>query len=232
MKKLIALTLAFALLTFSACSGGPISAKEKLNITTEEAQFAQPVTGDTVATINTDKGVIKVKLFPDLAPKAVENFITHSKDGYYNGLTFHRVVKDFVVQSGSPDGTPGAGQSIWEVEFEDEFSDLLHNYTGALAMANHGPDTNSSQFYFVTTPIGGLKDEIFTQMQEAGWRQEVIDTYKQAGGAPTLDYGYTVFGQIYEGLDVAFDISRTAVDENSKPKKDITIKTIEISVVE
>ncbi|MEG1863305.1 MAG: peptidylprolyl isomerase [Oscillospiraceae bacterium] len=231
MKKLIAIGLAMAMLAFTACSG-PVKSSEKLNVTSDEIQFSPPVSGDTVANIKTDKGVIKVKLFPKVAPKAVENFVKHSKDGYYNGLTFHRVLKDFIIQSGSPDGTPGAGESIWGVEFEDEFSDILHNYTGALAMANHGADTNSSQFYFVTAPVGGLGEDILTKLKEADRRDAVIDGYKQAGGAPTLDYAYTVFGQIYEGLDVAFDISKVSTNEEGKPKKDVKIQTIEISVIE
>ena len=196
MKKIFALMLSFALL-FTACNGG-VTFRSKLDVDTGEVQFAQPQSGDTVAQIETSKGTIKVLLFPEYAPKAVQNFVSLAQSGYYDGVTFHRVVEDFIIQSGSPDGSANGGDSVWGVPFTDEFSDLLHNYTGALAMANSGRNTNRSQFYFVTTPVGEMSDETVAQMENAGWRSRVIESYKQAGGVPRLDYRYTVFGQIYE----------------------------------
>ncbi|MEE0897523.1 MAG: peptidylprolyl isomerase, partial [Acutalibacteraceae bacterium] len=105
--------------------------------------------GDTLATIKTNMGEIKVKLFPEGAPKTVENFTTHAKKGYYNGLIFHRVIKDFMIQGGDPTGTGMGGESIWGDSFEDEFDVKLHNIKGALSMANAGPNTNGSQFFIV-----------------------------------------------------------------------------------
>ena len=229
MKKLLTLLLTVAVF-FTAC-GGSMPGKEKLNDNSDEIQFAQPVTGDTVAEITTSKGVIKVKLFPEIAPKAVNNFILLAQNGYYNGVKFHRVIEDMLIQSGSFDGTASGGKSIWELEFEDEFSDLLHHYNGALAMANHGEDTNGSQFYFVTAEIGGLGSDTLQQMTDAGWREGVIDGYKQAGGLPSLDWRYTVFGQIYDGLDVAYEISRSETI-NDTPKKAVTIDSISVYTVE
>lgn len=229
MKKIFVLMLSFALL-FTACNGG-VTFRSKLDVDTGEVQFAQPQSGDTVAQIETSKGTIKVLLFPEYAPKAVQNFVSLAQSGYYDGVTFHRVVEDFIIQSGSPDGSANGGDSVWGVPFTDEFSDLLHNYTGALAMANSGRNTNRSQFYFVTTPVGEMSDETVAQMENAGWRSRVIESYKQAGGVPRLDYRYTVFGQIYEGLDVALSIGRVKT-EGEKTKKDVTITSITITTVE
>ncbi|MBQ7816059.1 MAG: peptidylprolyl isomerase [Oscillospiraceae bacterium] len=197
-----------------------------------ELQFGGVKSGDTVATIKTNMGNIKVVLYPDYAPLAVENFVTHANNGYYNGVKFHRVIEDFVIQSGDPEGTGNGGNSIWELPFSDEFSDNLHHYTGALSMANSGEDTNRSQFFIVTSLPKNITEDIAALMAEAGWRQEIIDAYKQAGGAPNLDYRHTVFGQVYEGLDIAFDISFVKTDENDRPKEDVTIESIEISVID
>lgn len=102
-------------------------------------QLNKPDANDTVATIKTNMGDIKVKLFPEHAPKAVENFTTHAKNGYYDGLIFHRVINDFMIQGGDPNGTGTGGESIWGSAFEDEFTGELHNLRGALSMANAGP---------------------------------------------------------------------------------------------
>ena len=197
-----------------------------------EMQFVQPAKGDTVAVIKTNMGDIKVVLYPKQAPLAVENFVTHAQNGYYDGVTFHRVIEDFVIQSGDPDGTGNGGNSIWQLPFSDEFSDKLHHYTGALSMANSGEDTNRSQFFIVTSQPKGITDEIAALMAEAGWRAEIIDAYRQAGGAPNLDYRHTVFGQVYDGLEIAFDISFVKTDDNDRPKEAVVIETIEISVIE
>lgn len=230
MKKFLALLITLCML-LTACGGGGLGG-EKLNVKSDEVQFAQPQTGDTVAEIVTDKGTIKVLLFPQYAPKAVKSFTVLADGGYYNGITFHRVVEDMLVQSGSFDGTASGGKSAWELEFDDEFSDRLHHYNGALSMANHGEDTNGSQFFFVTAPIGKISDETLQRMTDAQWRTEVADAYKQAGGLPSLDWRYTVFGQIYEGLDVAYAISRVKADENGVPEKDVIIESVTVYTVE
>lgn len=230
MKRFFPLLLAICLF-FTAC-GGSLPGNEKLNVTSDEIQFAQPGPGDTVAEITTDKGVIKAVLFPEIAPKAVASFTHLANGGYYDGVIFHRAVEGMLVQSGSFDGSATGGKSAWELEFEDEFSDSLHHYNGALSMANHGEDTNGSQFFFVTAQIGSLSDETLQQMADAGWRTEVQDAYKQAGGLPSLDWRYTVFGQIYEGLGVAYDISRVKTDADSKPVEDVTIQSVKVYTME
>ncbi len=112
-------------------------------------QFAQPESGTPIVTLHTNMGDIKMMMFPQAAPKTVENFVTHCKNGYYNGVIFHRVIEDFMIQGGDPQGTGMGGESIWGSEFEDEFSDNLYNFRGAVSMANAGLGTNGSQFFIV-----------------------------------------------------------------------------------
>ena len=231
MKKRVTAIIACITVICSVLCGCGQKTVNLAKVESGEMQFVQPAKGDTVAVIKTNMGDIKVVLYPKQAPLAVENIVTHALNGYYDGVTFYRVIEDFVIQSGDPDGTGNGGNSIWQLPFSDEFSDKLHHYTGALSMANSGEDTNRSQFFIVTSSPKGITDEVATLMSEAGWREEVIDAYKQAGGAPNLDYRHTVFGQVYDGLDVAFDISLVSTDKNDKPKEPVTITGIEVSVV-
>jgi len=104
-----------------------------------------------VAVLETTQGTIEIELRPDYAPKAVENFTTHIKNGYYNGLIFHRIIKNFMIQGGDPTGTGMGGKSIWGKPFKDEYnSQALFNKVGILAMANSGKNTNGSQFFITT----------------------------------------------------------------------------------
>jgi len=116
------------------------------------------------AVLETNQGTIELELRPDLAPKTVENFATHIKNGYYNGIIFHRIIKNFMIQGGDPTGTGRGGESIWGKSFEDEFTTKAQfNRTGVLAMANAGPNTNGSQFFITTvkTPFLNGKHTIF-----------------------------------------------------------------------
>ena len=110
------------------------------------------------AVMHTNMGDITIRLFPEVAPKTVENFVTLAKKGYYNGLIFHRVIKDFMIQGGDPTGTGAGGESIYGAKFEDECSRELHNFRGALSMANAGPNTNGSQFFIVQNGEAPTKD--------------------------------------------------------------------------
>ena len=110
-------------------------------------QLRQPAAGDTVATIKTNKGDIKVVLFPDAAPKAVENFTTHADNGYYDGVIFHRVIPDFMIQGGDPLGKGIGGESIWGRPFKDEFSRDYHNLRGALCMARRSEHERQPVLY-------------------------------------------------------------------------------------
>jgi len=155
-----------------------------------------------VATMETTKGNIVIELRADLAPKAVENFVTHSKNGYFNGLIFHRVIKDFMIQAGDPTGTGAGGNSIWGKSFEDEFApNAVFDKAGVLAMANRGPNTNGSQFFITTVA--------------AYW----------------LNGRHTIFGQVKEGFDIVKKIENVPTNgkyEGNKPLEDVKIISISI----
>ncbi|MGE6378597.1 peptidylprolyl isomerase [Peribacillus muralis] len=176
--------------------------------------------------MQTTLGDIKIKLFPELAPKTVENFLTHAENGYYEGIIFHRVIKDFMLQGGDPTGTGMGGESIWGTTFEDEFSMQLFNLRGALSMANAGPGTNGSQFFVVQAQhvdsgMGG-------QMKQAGYPEEIISAYMEQGGTPWLDHKHSVFGQVIEGMDVVDAIADVETVAGDKPAVDVVIKGITI----
>lgn len=190
-------------------------------------QVSGPQSGDTVAEFTIkDYGTVKVRLFPELAPKAVENFVTHAKDGYYDGLSFHRVIDNFMIQGGDPKGNGTGGESIWGEPFEDEFSVQLAPVRGALCMANSGEDTNGSQFFIVQCT--DHNETIVSDWSEIGMPQKLVDYYKGNGGYPSLFKVHTVFGQIYEGMEVIDAIAQTETDDNDKPKTDVIIEKIEI----
>ena len=107
--------------------------------------------GNIIAVLETTQGKMEIELRADLAPKTVENFTTHIKNGYYNGIIFHRIMKNFMIQGGDPTGTGRGGESIWGGKFEDEFnSKAMFDRVGVLAMANAGRNTNGSQFFITT----------------------------------------------------------------------------------
>lgn len=178
------------------------------------------------ATIKTNLGEIKIQLFEKQAPKTVNNFVQLAEKGYYDGVIFHRVIPDFMIQGGDPTGTGRAGKSIYGKAFEDEFSDQLFNFTGALSMANAGPNTNGSQFSIVSNEH--VPANMIEQMKVVGYPQEIIDHYAKVGGTPWLDHRHTVFGQVITGMDVVKKISQAKRDSMDKPKKDIVMEKVTI----
>ncbi|AZV45029.1 peptidylprolyl isomerase [Peribacillus asahii] len=176
--------------------------------------------------MQTTLGDIKIKLFPEVAPKAVENFLTHAENGYYEGIIFHRVIKDFMIQGGDPTGTGMGGESIWGAPFEDEFAMNAFNIRGALSMANAGPGTNGSQFFIVQAPHVDVR--MGEQMKQAGYPEEMIKAYMEQGGTPWLDHKHTVFGQVIEGMDVVDAITNVETTYGDKPAEDVVIKKITI----
>lgn len=141
-----------------------------------------------IVQIETTQGTIEVALRPDIAPKAVENFLTHAKDGYYNGVIFHRVIKGFMIQTGDPTGTGRGGASIWNAPFEDEIDpSVKFDHPAILAMANAGPKTNGSQFFITTA------------------------------ATPWLNGKHTIFGEVIKGLDVVKKIEETKTGGGDKP---------------
>lgn len=151
---------------------------------------------DTIVVLETNVGNIELKLYPEVAPLAVENFTTHVKNGYYNGLIFHRVIKGFMIQGGDPTGTGTGGESIWKKPFKDEFGkNVVFDKPFLLAMANSGPTTNGSQFFITLAPTEWLNGK------------------------------HTIFGEVVKGQDVAQKIENVSVSSgSSKPIFDQTIK--------
>ena len=178
------------------------------------------------ATIKTNLGEIKIQLFEKQAPKTVNNFVQLAEKGYYDGVIFHRVIPDFMIQGGDPTGTGRGGKSIYGKAFEDEFSDQLFNFTGALSMANAGPNTNGSQFFIVSNEH--VPANMIEQMKVVGYPQEIIDHYAKVGGTPWLDHRHTVFGQVITGMHVVKKISQAKRDSMDKPKKDIVMEKVTI----
>jgi len=181
---------------------------------------------ETVADMQTNMGTITIKLFPAFAPKTVENFVTHSKNGYYDGLTFHRVIDGFMIQGGDPSGNGTGGESIYGAPFEDEFSERLFNFRGALSMANAGPNTNGSQFFIVQSKT--VDPSMKGQMEQAGYPAEVVEAYMEKGGTPWLDFRHTVFGQVIEGMEVVDEIAGVRTGLQDKPVHDVIIEKITI----
>ncbi len=174
--------------------------KEENKMATENKK--EEVMNDSilVAAMNTNMGTIKLELFPDIAPKAVENFVTHSEKGYYDGIIFHRVIDKFMIQGGDPTGTGRGGESIWGKPFEDEFSpELRFDGPGYLAMANAGPGTNGSQFFITVAATDWLNDH------------------------------HTIFGKVIGGMDVVYEISKVKTSKpGDKPLEDVKIINIKI----
>ncbi|MTB64870.1 peptidylprolyl isomerase [Streptococcus sp. zg-86] len=257
MKKRLLLALATSLI-LTACttnsttttSSTPSSAPAASSDTTATSQYAKDLAyainnpdatfpqltteiADTEAAvlIKTSEGDIKLKLFPEQAPLAVENFLTHAKEGYYNGVIFHRVINGFMIQGGDPQGNGTGGESIWAGKdknidkgngFMNEQSAFLYNIRGALSMANAGPNTNGSQFFINQNP-----KDTSGQLDASKYPTKIKEAYKK-GGNPNLDGGYTVFGQVIEGMEIVDKIAATETDSKDKPKTDIKIEAIDI----
>lgn len=141
--------------------------------------------------LETTQGSIELKLFDDIAPKTCENFRTHAKNGYYDGIIFHRIIEGFMIQGGDPTGTGRGGESIWGAPFEDEcHQDLKFDKPGLLAMANAGPGTNGSQFFITTV--------------DTGW----------------LHMKHTIFGEVVNGMDIVTKLEKVDKGSGDRPLED------------
>jgi peptidyl-prolyl cis-trans isomerase B (cyclophilin B) len=183
-------------------------------------QFDLAAVDGPVAVLETTKGTVKIQLFPAQAPKTVENFVGLIEKGYYDGIIFHRVISDFMIQGGDPTGTGMGGESLWGDSFEDEFSDEVFNLRGALSMANAGPNTNGSQFFIVQA--SRVPANMLRQLKGLA-PDEVVTAYGEQGGTPWLDKRHTVFGHVIEGMDVVDDMAKVRVNYADKPLEDIKI---------
>ncbi|RPF57577.1 peptidylprolyl isomerase [Abyssicoccus albus] len=182
--------------------------------------------GERKATLHTNYGDIDIKLFESLVPKTVENFITLAKDHYYDGIIFHRVIKDFMIQGGDPTGTGMGGESSFGGAFEDEFDDKLYNLYGALSMANAGPNTNGSQFFIVQAKM--VPSQMLSQLEGAGFPAEIVKAYTEQGGTPWLDRRHSVFGHVINGMDIVEKIANVETKAQDKPVEDVVIESISI----
>ena len=152
-----------------------------------------------VAVMKTNLGTVEIELFEKQTPKTVENFSGLAKKGYYNGVIFHRVIPNFMIQGGDPTGTGRGGESLWGKKFNDEFvSELKHSEPGVLSMANAGPNTNGSQFFITVIPT------------------------------PWLDGKHTIFGKVITGMDVVYSISKVQTGAMDKPVKDVIIEEVNL----
>ena len=219
-------------------------------------QIAMPIPGEGYALMRTNHGDIYIRFFPQYAPLAVENFVTHARNGYFDGLIFHRVIEDFMIQGGDPEGTGTGGQSIWGQTFGNEFTPNLQHIRGALSMANSDnmevgwTQTNGSQFFIVqnsglhphnvadfeTILANHMDDELpgsdgETILLRDIMPEDFIRHYIQYGGTPHLDFAHTVFGQVFDGMDVVDAIAGVPVTlPYHVPIEDVIIETIEIRV--
>lgn len=206
-----------------------------------ETQMAKPKDGETIAIIKVKNfGEMKVKFFENIAPKAVENFTTHARNGYYDGLTFHRVINEFMIQGGDPTGTGMGGESIYGTGFGTELSQELVPYRGSLCMAmSSQPNSIGSQFFITQA---NYSEDMNSLLKQGGYPEGLLEQYKEYGGYLSLYLQYTVFGQVYEGLDVLDKIAATKTasvpliidgieygEQDDKPVEDVIIETIEVT---
>ncbi|MCI5904653.1 MAG: peptidylprolyl isomerase [Oscillospiraceae bacterium] len=234
---------AAALVLAAAVSAGVLLTGCKGESTADEAlalvqgdirNFEMPEPGEKIAVITVkDYGEIKIKLFADAAPEAVENFTGLADMGYYDELIFHRIIPNFMIQGGDPKGNGTGGKSIWGDKFDGGIPEGLYHFSGAVAYANSGStSTNGSQFYIVNTPEAYLQysceDLMASDPSSYSWPQNVIDMYNEKGGVPFLDGGYTVFGQVFEGLDIVRELGNVETDSNDKPLKQVQMESVRI----
>lgn len=208
-----------------------------------------PAKGEEIAVIQTSYGDIKLRLYPEQAPLAVENFKSLINTGYYDEIIFHRVIDNFMIQGGDPTGTGSGGKSYSGHKFEDEISPELYFFKGALAMANTGPNTNGSQFFIVQNPDVNndaietiqykiQEDPDFKVVYRNGeemllkdiFNEEVLEYYEEVGGHIELEYvfgaAHTIFGQAFEGLDVVDKIAKVQTDNSDKPLTPVIMEKV------
>jgi len=185
---------------FIGCNQKSMDEENNQSTTNSETQKVETKNDTmTVAVFNTNMGKFEAELYPDKAPKAVENFTGLAEKNYYKGVIFHRVIPGFMIQGGDPTGSGRGGQSIWGKSFEDEVNTgLVFDSPGVLAMANAGPNTNGSQFFITVAPT------------------------------PWLNGHHTIFGKIISGMDVVNSISTVQRNAQDKPLKDVVIQDIKI----
>ena len=202
MKK--TLILVISILLFSCSNGEVKKDNQEKTITKEKDKKVTELMNVSesemlVATVKTNVGTFEIELFPREVPKTVENFVGLATNGKYDGIIFHRVIANFMLQGGDPTGTGRGGESYWGGKFDDE-SNSIHKHAkpGILSMANAGPNTNGSQFFVTLVPT------------------------------PWLDGKHTIFGEVISGMDIVEAIGKTKTGAMDKPVNDIVMETVTI----
>ena len=227
LKKALSLILIISLCFCLASCGKKKEEGGKESEVYPVSQLNGPKKGDTIVTIVTDLGTIRAVILDDLVPATAANFISLAESGYYDGMIIHKVIKDFVMQLGDKTLKGDGGDSFTGTGVAPHFRDDLHSYTGSLGMVAYPDGLEYSQFFIIAGST--VSDEYITAMQQAGYSQDVIDSFKKVGGQPGFDYVYTVFGQVYEGMDIVTEITSQATDKYNRPTKDMLVKTVSIS---
>lgn len=202
-------------------------------------QFKLPREGDIIVEfVIEDFGIIRAKLFPDKAPVAVEKFISLANEGHYNGISFYRIIKNFMIQIGQIDETVENGY------FDDEINDELNPFRGALCMSNLGKtNSNIPQFFMIQTDDSVIKELEYLLIEGRNMMfndyikihynvelsEQLLRDYKKFGGALWLTGRHTIFGQIFDGFDVLDNIAETEVNETGIPYKEVIINEVVIT---
>lgn len=226
---------AFLAKTASVLLGGMLAACvltacERKQVTLDDVEilnFTPPAAGDEVAVLTVrDYGDITIRLFPEQSPTGVENFKTLIERGYYDELIFHRVIKDFMIQTGDPKGDTTGGDDCWGTNgFQQTISPNLCHVTGAVAYAVGKDRLNKSQFFIVTgTEVTPQTFDKLAGSFGKGFGASVKEIYYQWGGQPYLDNDYEVFGQVIGGMDICQQIQNADTDGNDKPKSQIVLE--------
>ena len=184
-----------------------------------------------IVTFTMENGdVIKAELYPDIAPISVNNFISLIKKNFYDGLIFHRVIKGFMIQGGDPEGTGMGGESIWGEPFYNEISEQTCIIRGSLCYANSSMDPSNGSQFFITQKESVTEEEMAGyEKQGLSFTEEQRKVYLEKGGCPWLQNGFTVFGQVYEGMDIVDTLSKVETDENDMPKQPVKITSVTVS---
>lgn len=256
MRKIIATGCLMAAMTLCVgCSSAKDGSKDTTKATTETKmkvqskykvpkitaakktdQLADAQKGETIVTMKVKGyGEMQFKFFMKKAPLAVKNFVTLASNGYFDGQIFHRVINDFMIQSGDPTGTGTGGESIWGEDFDNEVCEELLPLRGSLCMANSGADTNGSQFFIVQAKADTAKKGLEEGNVELTKKQQAL--FLDQGGYPSLTGSYTVFGQMINGYDVLDKISGCKTQDNgsgevSQPVKKVVIEKMTVSNAE
>ena len=227
-NKVMLIVIAVVALIVAAIFFFVLKEEKPLETPDFKTQYSEVEVGATVAEITVkDYGTIKIQLFESKAPKACKNFITHAKDGYYDGVTFHRIIDDFMIQGGDPTGSGSGGESIWGTGFENEITNDLLPIRGSLCMANTGQENSNGSQFFIVQKDSYMIEDVMT-LRKADVPDELVDYYKEVGGACWLWGKHTVFGQVFEGMDVVDKIAAVETDSNDAPNTEVVIETVKI----